>query len=374
MSIKAILTNYNNKILLSCFENDEMISLSFYSKEEDAAGSVYLCRVDKVLKNINGCFVKYGPDKTGFYKSDSVKSGSIIPLQLKKEGSGKKEPLFTDNISVTSRYSVISKGPAKISVSSKIDASKHEYYVDNFIKDSETLGLSVIIRTNAQYANLEDIRQDIYTAAQILLKIYSISESRTLYSKLYNPEKGYIEELQTFRSKSLDRIITDDDEIYNELIDNFNSNAVRIERYDDPLLSLFHLYKMESNIKKSTERTILLPSGASIIIDHTEALTAIDINTHFSNSKGDKEQTFFDTNKEAAKEIIRQLRIRNISGMIIIDFINMRNREHYKELFDYMVELAKNDPCSLKIIDITELKLFELVRTKRRKSLIEQMR
>lgn len=374
MNIKVIITKYNNKIMVACFEESVMISLSFYDNDEILPGIVYLCRIDKVLENINGSFIKYSKNCNGFYKSDNLKAGTILPLQLKREGTSNKEPLFTDKITLSSKFCVITKGNASIHVSSKIDNDISKELILKFKELSELYDVSVIIRTNAKFASLDEIKEDIIITSEKLLDIYKHSNDRTLYSELYRPLPGYIEELNNINQSDINEIITDNKDIYNQISYYLSYNNGNLKLYDDKLLSLYHLYKMDSNIKNATSRTILLNSGASIVIDNTEALIAIDVNTHYSSSKGNKEKTFLNTNKEAAKEIIRQLRIRNLSGMIIIDFINMKDNNHYKELFDYINELVKNDPVGIKIIDITELKLFELVRTKKRRKLVEQMR
>lgn len=378
MILKIIITKHLDKIMMASFDGDRMNSLSFYDADEDCIGSVYLSRVYKVLSNIDGCFLKYKDNKDGFLKSKSIKAGSILPLQLKKEGTDSKEPLFTDDITINSEYAVIKKGNPEVLVSSKIDKSLHATFIENLLPLSVEIGCKIIIRTNALNIENDILENDIRNLSFKLDEILKRSNDRTLYSKLYSPISPYIEEIRDFPLGSVEEIITDNEDIYNELINYYDNesviNKIDVNYYSDEMLSLFHLYKMDHNIKQATSRTILLKSGASIVIDETEALTAIDVNTHYVSLKGNKEDTFYQTNLDAAKEIIRQLRIRNLSGMIIIDFINMKSKDNYEKLKIYIEELSKYDNSGLKLIDVTGLKLFELVRTKKRKSLKEQMR
>lgn len=372
---KAVITEYNNKIMLAIFEEDSLSELSFFEKDEEALENVYLCRVCNRLPNIDACFVQYKKGVTGFLKSTEYKQEEIIPLQLKKEATGNKEPLFTDKITLSSTYCVVSDGPFHISVSSKIDDETAQKYEKHFNKFSNKINASVIIRTNAINADIEDVEKDVLMMSETLLAIHEKASSRTLYSLLYKAQSNYVKALLSINSNQLCEIITDIEDVKNELEEVFSDYGVlTVKYYEDELLPLYKLYGMDGKIKDATSRYVNLKSGGQIVIEKTEALIAIDVNTYHSNIKGEKEDTFFKTNLEAAYEIMRQIKLRNLSGMIIVDFINMKLEKHYAELIKVMKDLAQNDSVGVKIVDVTELKLVEIVRTKRHKSIYEQLR
>lgn len=372
---KAVITDYDNKIMLAVFDDDVLSSLQFFLKTEEMIENVYLCRVCNMLPNIEACFVQYQKGMTGFLKSGKYKQEQFVPLQLKKEATGNKEPLFTDKITLSSTYCVVSDGPFHIGVSAKINDEKAKDFENYFNKYSNTIKASVIIRTNAMFADIQVVEEDVLNMSEQLFNIHKNASSRSVYSLLYKAQPGYIKELLNIRSDNLCEIITDIDYIKEELCETFkNKNAIDVKFYNDDLLPLIKLYGIERKIKEATSRTVYLKSGAQIVIDRTEALVAIDVNTYHSSAKGEKEDTFFETNLEAAHEIMRQIKLRNLSGMIVVDFINMKLTKHYEELMDTMRELAQNDSVGVKIIDLTELKLVEIVRTKKHKSLYEQLR
>ena len=373
--IKFIFTEYNNNILCAVFKEDVLYELSV-ENDEDIIGSVYLCRVSKKINNIDGCIIQYKPKCNGFFKSNKIKCETILPLQLKKEGTHSKEPLFTDKITLTSNYAVISRSNPDVLFSSKLDKEYKDKYYKEYLNLSNDLAIKIIIRTNAYYVSFEKVVDDIKQLSKKLSDIEHNASNRTLYSLLYKPNPTYIDKINNLLINNEIEIVTDIDSIYSKLSENYLStpNNIKIKYYEDDMLSLFHLYKMEHHLKNATSRTVPLKSGGTIVIDQTEALVTIDVNTHFSSSKEDMENTFFETNVEASHEIIRQIIIRNLSGMIIIDFIKMKDSNHYDELLNLLKRLSKDATNDLKIIDLTGLKLVEMVRTKRRKTLAEQIK
>lgn len=374
MSI-AVLTRYNNKILYALIGNNHLLELSFFDEDKDRIGTVYLSRISKVIPNIDGGFINYDKDKKGFLKGKDLKSETILPLLLKKEASGEKEPLFTDKISISSEYAVVARQPIGVKASGKISEAKKKKLKDEFSSLANDLGISILLRTNAENASYEDITKDILELSDRLCKLERDSKTRTLYSVLYAPKSEYIKALLSVRRNELTKIVTDDEAIFNEISKESSlMDAFEVSLYNDDSISLLHLYRLEHHISNAKSRIVRLKSGASISIDCTEALTAIDVNTHYSELKGDREETFFNTNVEAAKEIMRQLRIRNISGIIIVDFINMKLQKHYDELLEVLKKLAANDPITVTIHGLTNLMLVEITRKKIRNSLYEQMR
>lgn len=381
MDNKIILTDYNEKTLLAYIKDNKLIDLSLY-EEDDNLGNVYLARVTKVLANIDACFAQYKKGHNAFVKTKDYKQESIIPIQIKKEAYADKDALATDQIKLTSRYAVISKGAPHISISSKIGKDLADKLKKAFRPLACELGVAIILRTNAQDAEFEEIENDIRQIANKLFDIYENSDKRTLYTTLYCNEPGFISYIRDSYSLENCEIVTDLASVYDCIdysiqsgdLKNSGLTADDVRIYKDDVVSLAALYGLSQKIKEATSRTVHLKSGADLVIDQTEALVSIDVNTHNCVKKGDKEDIYFETNIEAAKEIMRQIRLRNLSGMIIIDFINMKSDSQYDELMKILRNLAKEDPIKTQIVDITGLKLVEIVRLKRKKSLYEQMR
>lgn len=372
---KVAVSEYKNKIMLSVFDDDVLSELSFYDNDKIPLESVFLCRVSNTLPNIDACFIQYQKGKTGFLKSKKYTQEEIIPLQLKKESSGNKEPVFTDEISLSSKYCVVSDGKTGVNVSSKIDESIAADLRKQYRKVANDLHINVILRTNAATATPEEILSDIITMADKLKEIRMKASSRTLYSVLYMPQPEYLRAIRDINTNELSEIVTDIPEISNELKASLEPKYDKLIRlYKDDLLPLNKLLGMDSKIKEALARVVYLKSGAQIVIDRTEALIAIDVNTYHTNKECNKEDTFFNTNIEAATEIMRQIKLRNLSGMILIDFINMKLDKHYEELIEHITNLAKKDTAKISVIDVTGLKLVELVRSKKHLSVYEQLR
>lgn len=206
-----------------------------------------------------------------------------------------------------------------------------------------------------------------------------IASSRTDYSILKNGN-NYIEEALSYFDVLTDRvntstcrIITDDEEVYNFLTGPENSDRFRyeIQKYEDNLVKLNVLYGLKDKISEALSRHVWLKSGADIFIDRTEALTVIDVNSGKKSGKEDPDQTYLSINKEAACEICRQIVLRNLSGIILIDFINMKNDESKQELTAFMSDLCKTNDHKMHIIDITKLGIMETTRQKTGPSLFE---
>jgi ribonuclease G len=190
---------------------------------------------------------------------------------------------------------------------------------------------------------------------------------------------AYMGELKSIRMSELAEIITDDTEIYQHIKEeSLDQECEGLRLYEDKLLPLYKLYSLETELERALSRKVWLKSGGYLVIEQTEALTVIDVNTgKFTTKKQGseaKEAGFVKTNKEAAEEIARQLKLRNLSGIIIIDFINMTQADNNSELMMYLRSLIKNDQITTTVVDITKLGLVEITRKKSGKSLSEAWR
>lgn len=229
----------------------------------------------------------------------------------------------------------------------------------------------VVVRTSAASIPDEQLIADFKKTYGIFNAIMEKSAHSLVYTKLYQSSKDYIMKLKSLDMTGIENVVTDQKELYDNIYSYMSDSAIsnRLKLYDDSAISLSSLYGIRSIMENLTSRMVWLKSGANIIIEQLETLTFIDVNT--SGSRSLKSNSIFSVNVEAAKEAAKQLKLRNISGMIIIDFINMKNPEEKNELIKILKEEIKKDCVTCTFIDITKLGLVELTRKKRYKSLKE---
>ena len=195
-------------------------------------------------------------------------------------------------------------------------------------------------------------------------------------TRMYSPEESCLEDVQNMRATNLEKIITDIPEVYDSvrryLGENEPGEAAKLEFYDDMQLPLNKLYSVESQISTALNKRVWLPSGGYLVIEPTEALTVIDVNSgKFTGNRKLKDNTYLKINREAAVEIGRQLMLRNLSGIIVVDFINLNTFEEKKELMSYLADILKADTVPTSVVDMTRLGLVEITRKKIRKPLHE---
>ncbi len=236
-----------------------------------------------------------------------------------------------------------------------------------------------IIRTNA--VNIDD--EVLRLEAQTLIKLYgeTLEHARykTPFSLIHKTLPGYLCDIRDGLSETLTEIITDDKKLYEEISGYLKhyqkEDSSKLKFYEDPLLSLKKLYSIDSGLENALKKKVWLKSGGTIIIEPTEALTVIDVNTGKAiYGKRQVQETFLKLNLEAAEEIAKQIRLRNLSGIIIVDFIDMEDKSAKSNLMHAFAEYLKKDPVKTVLVDMTALNLVEVTRKKVRKPLYEQIR
>ena len=337
----------DNVICLYMIGNDIYDCVIERIDDAPAMGDVYVGRVDKVVDNIKAAFVDIGSSKSAFLqfeKSDKPKCEDEIVVQIKKPEKGEKGAVLTKKISLVGRYCVV-----------------------NLKNESE---YEVITRTNAKTADPERVEAERSKLVAKMESIIKHSDNRTVFSRVYKEPEFYIRFINSYHTDEVDRIITDDDEIYSEL--KSYDDTLQLEKYEDESYSIDALYAISSTLQKAVSNRVWLKSGATLVIDKTEAMTVIDVNTAKAIAgKRSSEGTFLKTNLEAADEIARQIRLRNVSGIIIIDFIDMKEKTSEEQLISHMKQLLADDPVRACYIDMTALGLMEITRTKRYKSIYD---
>jgi ribonuclease G len=405
----------NNIDVITAFYSDERIrEISLEPFSEDAAfgggilGNIYKCRVKNVVKNIKAAFVDIGfatECYLPFEEADKeLKNEQEIVVQVKRENIKTKVPYVSKNIELTGRYAVIALNYAKdnkdlrIGVSLKIeDVQKREALkndarvrIEAMLTELKSINeklfeiinghVSFIIRTNAGDAKVEEVSLDIEVLFGRLIDIYLKSETVPSKTCLYKKSADYIEAVRDVDFNEVSEIVTDDKAIYEELMEymllNINGDKEFVKsvlRFYDSSVPLDSVYKISDAINEALGKRVWLKSGGTLVIEPTEALVSIDVNTGkaIKSNKNDKDKNVLAINMEACREIAAQLRLRNLSGMIMIDFINMNSDLDNKKVMKTLADELKKDSVKASVVDMTALGIVEVTRQKIKKPLYE---
>ncbi len=387
LSDKLLLTKYEGLVLTAKKTNNEIVEMNFEPADTGTiVGNIYVGRVENIVKNINAAFVSYAKGKTAFLPLDEAKDlsdgrvlhqGDLVLIQIANEAIKTKPPRATTFINIVGRYAVITYGKLGLGVSSKITNSNlREEYKERFEQySSEEYGL--VIRTNAENASTDEIDKEISTLVSRFEKIKIAARTRAAHTILHVEEKNYIKELRSINFNEISQIITDDKMIYGdvaEYIKGYDEAAINKLVYIDEDQAVLKIHGLESVLKQAVSERVWLKCGGYLIIQPTEALTVIDVNSgKCVLKKKTLKETIKKVNLEACAMIAKQLRLRNLSGIIIVDFIDMEEEEDRKELLKALKEYIETDPVKTVLIDMTKLNLVEITRQKIRKPIYEQL-
>lgn len=398
MSRRYVITRMtlNQKAGLICaiYEEQQMIEVNFLS--EDASkpllNHIYVARVSQVVNNIGAAFVEIEKGQKCFLPLSDLKEpvyvkrisdkkllsqGDEILVQVVREAIRTKEPQVSTNLSLAGIYSVVTSENKRLGISSKLPPERREQLRElcSAVHDGST---GMIVRTNALEVEDDLLLSELKRLNDRLKEILKYAPSRTVYSCLYQAEPAYIRFLQDQPMNELEQVITDDEEVYAELVEYAESNpAIALEQkikfYQDKQLDLHKLYSVETQLERATAKKVWLKSGANLIIEPTEAMTVIDVNSSKNIKEREKSRQYLEVNLEAAREVAKQIRLRNISGIIIVDFIDMAGQGDQEQLLQAMRQYVRGDSVKVEVIDLTKLGLMEITRKKLRRSLYEQI-
>lgn len=382
---RIVITKYNNKVLILFVKDDITVKIRAIDEYDEYTNTVYLGRINKVKDNINAAFVKYS-GKTGFLKNNNMKPETVLPIMLKKETDKNKEDEVTDKITISGIYTVVSNTFNGISFSSRLHTSTKDAILNSLNEAIENNNIinndfnNVIIRNNAGNVDIGSVINEYKYLSKINQEILDKANSRTDNSILYKGIPLIIDYIFSEDISEYNEVLTDLDEAYELLlsfIEKYNKYGInipiKVSFYKDNSLPLNVLLSLSSKIDRATNRKVYLKSDAYITIDHTEAMTVIDVNSGTTTFKGDKDLVIHKINLEAAKEIAIQLKLRNIAGIIIVDFINEYKAEYKEELLSAVIKELKDDDCHAKCHGMTKLGLIEITRNRRHKALKEQL-
>lgn len=388
-------------------EKNEMIEVDLSSEtEESILGNIYIGRVENVVKNLNAAFIKITPTQTCYYSLDDFKKplftkklsnkkqlvqGEELVVQVSREAIKTKEPAVTTNITFSGKNVILTTENTRIGVSNKLGKEERNRFL-SLLENFEHEDYGIIVRTSASEATDEEIMSEIRALEAKWRKIAETACHKACYTCLEQNDATYLKELKQRSLHQLEKIITDDRMIFEKIVKSFGisedafftkgsvsvpvnefmlPNETKICFYNDSQLKLTALYSVKTFLDKAMREQVWLKSGASIVIQPTEALTVIDVNSGKNIVKKDIQENFLKINIEAAKEIAAQLRLRNLSGIIIVDFINLKSKEAEAELLKEFRFALKQDPVKTDIVDMTKLGLVEVTRKKVKKSLVD---
>ena len=382
-----VFTEWNKKKLGILFEDGKAMEIRCY-EADSILGNVYRARVSNLSPNINAAFVDIKKGESCYlsmddYHGEKLKVGDLVTVQVVRDKIKTKRYAVTTDISLQGDYAVTTLF-APVGVSSKITDSARkkelktlmqnlliaeqdaQFYLSEGnvaeIERIKKLTLGGIIRTQAEHAEDAAITREIEGQARLLYSIMKKSEYATQYTCLYHTEVEYIKDIRRMHALQDVEIVTDIPEVTEAISE--------IPLYTDEY-TLTLRYSLASLLEKTLSKRAYLKSGAYLVIEPTEAMTVIDVNSGKSIKGKNAEEQFLKINIEAAKEIARQLRLRNISGIVMIDFINMKEESHNHGLMKNLAEYVRTDPVRTTVVDMTKLGLVELTRQKGKRALHE---
>ena len=357
--------------------------------QESILGNIYVGRVQKIVPNIQAAFIEIKPGLSCYYSmeekaapvfakkipSSRLVQGDELLVQVTRESVKTKAPTVSGNLNLTGRYLVVTSGDCRLSFSSKLTKVEKEQF--RILLEPEWDGsYGIIVRTNAKEAEAPVLLAELQQLKTQLQSICDTAAMRTCFSCVSRTPESYMGYLKNSRQEGLIEIVTDLPQVYEQIEQQQFSEPVfaqiPVRLYEDPLLPLAALYNLNKQTEEALQPKVWMKSGGYLVIQPTEALTVVDINTGKYTGKKKKDDTFLKINLEAARELARQLRLRNLSGIIIVDFVDMEDPEDEQRLLETMREQLKYDPMKAAAVDITSLGLMEVTRKKQRKTLKEQ--
>ena len=356
----------------------------FISRGDVILGDVYLATVDNILPSIDAAFVDVGVDKMGFlHAQDVMGKGSLkdklspkqkLIVQVVKEPTGHKGPRVTTEISLPGRFLVLMPNEPGISISKKIENSKERARLKSVVSLIKPVGVGVIIRTEAEGQSEADIQEDLEILLEKWNNIITASETMTPPNLLYRDQDLLYRTIREACTEDVKEIVVDTAfamQRVQNILQNWHMNKniqVTLYKGTEPLLIATDVHK---EIKAALNIKVNMPSGGYLFIQQTEALTVIDVNSGKFTSSSTQDETILKTNIEAVHEIARQLRLRNIGGMIIVDFIDMMSRADKLAMLEELEIALEPDKAKPQVGQISDLGLVELTRHRQGQSLSE---
>lgn len=424
---KLLFTGYRGQTCALLLQNDRLKEAMFLKEAENRLGAVYVGKIKNVAKNINACFVEIAGGEICFLSMKNAAApcllnrtfdgrlleGDELLVQVEREAQKTKQASVTAHISLSNDYFAIQMGSRQVGYSAKLDSQtrKRIQYLltemaliqgEELIQDVRALlsgaeydrmiaeGIQpdylqlpptgCIVRTRAAAAEAGELLRHFFELTVSYVRLLCAAAHRSCFSCLKEAPSALETVLEQFAAEEYQEIVTDSEELYRSIqeygnrIQKNGGEIKPLRLYQDQLLTLSGLYSIESRLEEALARRVWLKSGAYLVIDHTEAMTVIDVNSGKYEKGRGAEDAYLKVNLEAAEEIARQLRLRNLSGIIIVDFINMKTESDRQLLFTTLKAFLKRDKIKTMAVDMTPLGLVEITRKKINRPLSEQIR
>ena len=393
--MKRILINcsYSDELRVALVDGAKLFDLdNEFNNQSLYKGSIFKATVSRVETSLDAAFVNYGSERHGFlplkelssdyFTKDSegkrkctLKEGDEILIQVLKEERGTKGAALSNQISLAGRFIVLIPNSEKSGgVSRRISGDEREEIKNALNALQIPEGMSVIARTAGLGRSTDELKWDLDYLVNLWEQIKSSVTDAPSPSLIYKDDKLILRVFRDYFRDDIKEILIDDESVHAEALDFAKSvipdHADKVIYYNEEI-PLFNRYQIESQIELAFQREISLPSGGSIVIDPTEAMVSIDVNSARSTKGKDIESTAFATNMEAAKEIARQLRLRDLGGLIVIDFIDMQDEKHQQKVENTFRSAVQSDRARIQIAGISRFGLLELSRQRLRPSLEE---
>ncbi len=396
---KLVITHYEEGekkgILSALFEDDKAVELILEPEERSSLlGNIYIGKVKKLAPQIGAAFVEIGEKQMCYYslqenqkplitnrrhpetKKPLVEGDELI-VQVNREAVKTKAPSVTSNLSFPGKYLVITSEKGLLGVSSRLSGGERQR-LREFLTPHCDGSFGVIARTNAAEAEEDVLLRELERLRESYREVLKKGYSRTCFTLLSREESPVLTILRRIPANTLSSIATDDERIFKELrgylADAQPEDLGKLKFYEDKSFPLIKLYSLEKVLQDALRERVWLNSGGYLVIQPTEALTVVDVNSGKFEKGKKRQNTFWKINREAAIETARQLRLRNISGIVIIDFIDMESQKDREALMELLAQELRKDPVKTALVDMTKLNLVELTRKKALKSLAEQWR
>ncbi len=411
MTTELIVNSTPYETRVAVLENDNVVEIYIDMKQgQSVVGNIYRGRVIKVLPGMQAAFVDIGLQKSSFlyvsdidnhanyypeiikesefeeeiiekeptqveynvHIEDLLKEGQEIIVQVSKEPIGTKGARVTSYISLPGRYLVYMPGVDHVGISRKIDDEKERERLRQIVRQIKGSGEGYIIRTVSEGKSEEEFKADKQFLNRLWVNVQTKAEKAPAPCLLHSDLDLVFRVIRDVFTSEVDRMVIDSPSEYQrtkDFVDNFLPNLKDKVVLYDGTAPIFDAYGVEVEISRALKRRVWLKSGGYIVIDQTEALVAIDVNTGRYVGKRNLEETLFKTNMEAAREIAYQLRLRNIGGIIIIDFIDMEEKKNRMLVYNALQKALMNDKAKTTIYEISELGLVQMTRKRVRESL-----
>lgn len=369
---EIVITKFGDHLVSMLLKDGQPIEFQCVSEKNKVdIGNIYIGVVKNIVKNINGAFVEFDKDETGFLsmRHRQYKAGDEVLVQIKKEATEEKRPMLSDRIELTGKYLVLTSDKLSVGISNKIHQKEKKQELKEMAESLVTQEYGFILRTEAAKANKEDVLME---ADRLSAKYHEIVAKRQYRKAPHLVDTNYDALgvlVHDIKPGSIDRIVTDQEEVGEQL---------KEKGYEVSLCSYMagdieRRYRFRHYLSEVFKRKIFMKSGGFLYIEQTEAMAVIDVNTGKSIGKKNQEAHIKKINLEAAKEAARQIRLRNLSGIIMIDFIDMKSKDDEKELLQVMQHYLNGDSKKAVAVDITKLGIMEITRKKEKNPIFRQI-